>query len=251
MGRALIRLLHETKGTQLAAALVRPGHPELGTDSASLAGLPDSGVLVGDDPLAAIAHADAIIDFTSPALSVELAALAAQARIVHVLGTTALSAEDEAKIRAAARHAVIVQSANMSLGVTLLQCLVKSASRALPDFDIEIVEMHHRMKIDVPSGTALLLGHAAAEGRAVPLGETIVRGRDGGPRVTGSIGFASLRGGTVVGEHQVVLAGQGERIVLGHVAEDRAIFARGAIAAARWGQGKKPGLYTMGDVLGI
>jgi 4-hydroxy-tetrahydrodipicolinate reductase len=184
---------------------------------------------------------------------VELAALAAQARIVHVIGTTGLAPADEAKIAAAARHAIVVKSGNMSLGVTLLTALVKQAAKALPNFDIEIVEMHHRNKVDAPSGTALLLGRAAAEGREVALEENSERGRDGitGKRNDGAIGFASLRGGTVVGEHEVILAGPGERIVLAHVAEDRAIFAQGAIAAARWGQGKKPGLYAMADVLGL
>ncbi len=174
-----------------------------------------------------LAKADAVVDFTIPKVSVELAALAAQARIVHVIGTTGLSADDETKIRAAARHAVIVKSGNMSLGVNLLAALVKKAAKALPDFDIEIVEMHHRMKVDAPSGTALLLGQAAASARNVSLDEESVRARDGhtGAREKGAIGFATLRGGTVVGEHDVVLAGEGERVVLSHVAEDRSIFA--------------------------
>jgi 4-hydroxy-tetrahydrodipicolinate reductase len=182
-----------------------------------------------------------------------LADLAAQARIVHVIGTTGFAAEHEKRIEAAARHAVIVKSGNMSLGVTLLAALVEKAAKALPHYDVEILEMHHRMKVDAPSGTALLLGAAAARGREVSLKDKSVRGRDGdtGPRNDGAIGFASLRGGTVVGEHQVFLAGPGERITLSHSAEDRAIFARGALAAARWGHGKKPGLYGMTDVLGL
>jgi len=141
----------------------------------------------------------------------------------------------------------------MSLGIALLASLVKEAAKSLPNFDVEIVEMHHRMKIDAPSGTALLLGQAAAEARGVSLSNASVRVRDGhtGPRPDGAIGFVSLRGGTVVGDHDVVLAGPSERIVLSHIAEDRTIFARGAIAAASWGQGKKPGLYAMADVLGI
>ena len=193
------------------------------------------------------------MDFTTPELSVELAALAAQARIVHVLGTTGLSARDDEKFRAAARHAVIVKSGNMSLGVNLLAAFARQAAKALPGFDIEIVEMHHRKKVDAPSGTALLLGRAAAEGRNVPLEDNAVKTRDGhvGPRDNEAIGFASLRGGTVVGEHDVIFAGDGERVVLRHVAEDRAIFATGALAAAKWGQGKKPGLYAMADVLGL
>lgn len=253
MGRTLVRAIAETKDCVLAGALESKGHPDLGADAAVLAGLPAAGVPVTDDPLPLIAHADAVIDFTIPKVSIDLAALAAQARIVHVVGTTGLSVEDEAKIRAAARHAVIVKSGNMSLGVTMLAALVKQAAKALPDFDIEIVEMHHRMKVDAPSGTALLLGDAAAAGRGVSLGNKAVRGRDGhtGARAEGTIGFAALRGGTVVGEHQVILAGPHERIVLSHVAEDRMIFANGAVAAARWGQGKKPGLYAIADVLGL
>jgi len=246
MGRTLLRAIAEADDLQLVGALESPGNPDLGMDVAP-------GVKLTDDPLPVIANAQALIDFTRPAVSVELAALAAQARIVHVIGTTGCSDDDEAKIRAAARHAVIVKSGNMSLGVNLLAAMVKQAAKALPDFDVEIVEMHHRMKVDAPSGTALLLGNAAAEGRNISLDEKAVKSREGhtGAREQGAIGFAALRGGTVVGEHQVILAGPHERVVLSHVAEDRTIFANGALAAARWGQGKKPGLYTMADVLGL
>jgi 4-hydroxy-tetrahydrodipicolinate reductase len=250
MGHALVRTIHETKGVALSGALGSKGRPYLGEDAGVLAGLSPAGVLVTDDPLPLLAQAQALIDFTTPKVSVELAALAAQARIVHVIGTTGFSGDDEAKIHAAARHAVIVKSGNMSLGVTLLASLVKEAARALPAFDIEIVEMHHRQKVDAPSGTALLLGRAAAEGRNLKFDDKMVRAHEG-KRADGTIGFASLRGGTVIGEHEVVLAGHGERVVLSHVAEDRSIFARGAVAAAQWGQGKKPGLYTMTDVLGL
>ena len=250
MGRTLIRALHETEGAMLIGALEARGHPDLGQDAGLLAGLPPAQVTVSDDPLPLLAEAQAIIDFTVPKVTVELAALAAQARIVHIIGTTGFSKDDEAKIRAASRHAAIVKSGNMSLGVTLLASLVKEAARALSGFDVEIIEMHHRQKVDAPSGTALLLGRAVAAGRNVALDDKMVRAHDG-KRADGTIGFASLRGGTVVGEHEVVLAGPGERIVLSHVAEDRAIFARGAIAAAKWGHGKKPGLYSMADVLGL
>jgi 4-hydroxy-tetrahydrodipicolinate reductase len=250
MGRALIRALHETKGAALAGALEAKGHPDLGADAGVLAGLQPLHVAVTDDPLPLIASADAVIDFTRPQTSVELAQLAAQARIVHVIGTTGFSQDEDAKIAAASRHAIIVKSGNMSLGVTLLAALVKQAARALPDFDVEIVEMHHRQKVDAPSGTALLLGRAVAEGRNIALDDKMVKTHDGA-RTDGAIGFASLRGGTVIGEHEVVLAGTGERIVLSHVAEDRAIFARGAITAALWGNGKKPGLYAMSDVLDL
>jgi 4-hydroxy-tetrahydrodipicolinate reductase len=253
MGRTLVRAVSETADCAVAGALEAHGHPDLGADAGVLAGLPASGVPLTDDALPLLANADALIDFTIPKVSVELAALSAQARIVHVIGTTGFSDDDDARIRAAARHATIVKSGNMSLGVNLLAALVKQAARALPDFDIEIVEMHHRMKVDAPSGTALLLGRAAADGRGVSLDEKAVRARDGhtGPRAAGAIGFATLRGGTVVGEHKVILAGPHERIELGHVAEDRMIFAQGAVAAARWGKGKKPGLYAMADVLGL
>jgi 4-hydroxy-tetrahydrodipicolinate reductase len=250
MGRALIRALHETPDVVLAGALEAKGHPDLGKDAGVLAGLAPANIALTDDALPLIAQAEAVIDFTRPQTSVELADLAAQARIVHVIGTTGFSKDDETRIGAAARHAVIVKSGNMSLGVTLLAALVKQAARALPGFDIEIVEMHHRQKVDAPSGTALLLGRAATEGRNVSLDDLMAKTRDG-LREEGSIGFASLRGGTVVGEHEVVLAGAGERIVLSHVAEDRSIFARGAVTAALWGKGKKPGLYAMADVLGL
>ncbi|HLW90978.1 MAG TPA: 4-hydroxy-tetrahydrodipicolinate reductase, partial [Roseiarcus sp.] len=181
-------------------------------------------------------------------------ALAAQARIAHVIGTTGLSDDDLKRIAAAARHAAIVRSGNMSLGVNLLAALTRKIAGALgADFDIEIVEMHHRMKVDAPSGTALLLGEAAAEGRGVALNQHMASAREGhtGARKAGDIGFAALRGGTVVGDHSVIFAGDGERIELRHIAEDRAIFARGALRAALWANGRKPGLYTMADVLGM
>ena len=195
-----------------------------------------------------------MIDFTSPAATVEFAALAAQARAVHVIGTTGLEAGDLARIAAAARHATIIRAGNMSLGVNLLLGLTRKVAQALgPEFDIEIVEMHHRHKVDAPSGTALMLGEAAAEGRGVALADVSDRGRDGitGAREPGHIGFSAVRGGDVVGEHDVIFAGPGERVILRHVATDRAIFARGALHAALWGQGKAPGEYTMADVLGL
>ena len=253
MGRALVRAIGESKGCALAGALESKAHPDLGQDAGSLAGLKPRGIMLVDDAAALLAKADAIVDFTTPKVSVELAGLAAGAGIVHVIGTTGCSPDDDARIRDYARRTVIVKSGNMSLGVTMLAALVKRAAKALPGFDIEIVEMHHAQKVDAPSGTALLLGEAAAAGRGIALADHSIRGRDGntGPRPAGAIGFASLRGGTVVGEHEVILAGAGERVVLSHSAEDRAIFARGAVAAALWGQGKKPGLYAMADVLGL
>jgi len=253
MGRALIRAVAEAPGLRLAFALERAGHPDSGKDAGILAGLAQAGVPVSADSLTALAGSDAVLDFTQAQASLELADLAAQARIVHVIGTTGFPDADLPRLKAAARHAVIIKSGNMSLGVNLLAALVKKAAAALPDYDVEIVEMHHRLKLDAPSGTALLLGEAAAEARGVSLRDCEVRVRDGntGPRRDGAIGFASLRGGTVVGDHTVTLAGPHERIEITHRAEDRAIFARGAIAAARWGQGKKPGLYSMSDVLGL
>ena len=254
MGRMAVRTIHESNGFKLMGAVERDDSPWLGQDPALLAGCPASGLKIVADPLPLLLGAEAIIDFSSPAASVALAALAAQARIVDVIGTTGLSDDDLDKIDAAARHAPIVRSGNMSVGVNLLAALTRRAASALgPDFDIEIVETHHRMKVDAPSGTALLLGEAAAQGRGVSLNDNSVRGRDGmtGPRRAGDIGFASLRGGTVVGDHSVIFAGEGERVVLSHQAEDRALFARGALRAVIWAKDRKPGLYSMADVLGL
>ncbi|WP_046118100.1 4-hydroxy-tetrahydrodipicolinate reductase [Ensifer aridi] len=255
MGQTLIRIVHEMDGVRLHAAIGRPGSPVIGRDAGEIAGLGPIGVPVTDKPLEAFLDAEGVLDFTSPATSVEFAALAAQARIVHVIGTTGCSADDDAKILAAARHARIIRSGNMSLGVNLLGVLTEKAARALPaaGWDIEILEMHHKHKVDAPSGTALLLGEAAAKGRGISLAQHSVRVRDGhtGARSRGTIGFATLRGGSVVGEHSVILAGEGEMVTLSHSATDRSIFARGAIAAALWGRGRKPGFYTMLDVLGL
>lgn len=255
MGQVLLRTVHSMAGVRVVGAVERAGSPHLGKDAGELAGVGIINVPISDDPLSAFAKADGVLDFTAPAATIEFAGYAAQARIAHVIGTTGCSPDDDAKIAAAARHATIVKSGNMSLGVNLLSVLVEKAAQALgpDDFDIEIVEMHHRHKVDAPSGTALLLGEAAAEGRKIALTEKSVRVRDGhtGVRETGTIGFAALRGGSVVGEHSVILAGTGERIVMSHLAEDRTIFARGAVKAALWAHGRKPGLYSMRDVLGL
>jgi 4-hydroxy-tetrahydrodipicolinate reductase len=255
MGQTLIRLIHEISGVTLHAAVARPGSAFVGKDAGDIAGLGPNGVVIGDDPLAAFLHADGVLDFTTPAATNEFAALAAQARIVHVIGTTGCSVDDEARIAAAARHARVVKSGNMGLGVNLLSVLVEQAARALDptDWDIEILEMHHKRKVDAPSGTALLLGEAAARGRCIELAPRSVRVRDGhtGPRETGTIGFATLRGGSVIGEHSVVFAGEGELVTMSHSAGDRSIFARGAIRAALWARDEKPGLYSMLDVLGL
>ena len=255
MGQTLIRTVHAMDGVRLHAAIARPGSPFIGRDAGEVAGLGPIGVPVTDQPLEAFVEAEGVLDFTAPAGTVEFAGLAAQARIVHVIGTTGCSADDEAKIRAAARHARIVKSGNMSLGVNLLGVLTEKAARALgpANWDIEILEMHHKHKVDAPSGTALLLGEAAATGRGISLADNSVRVRDGhtGPRPAGTIGFATLRGGSVVGEHSVILAGEGEQVTLSHSATDRSIFARGAVTAALWARSQKPGFYSMLDVLGL
>jgi len=254
MGQLLVREVTASQECRLAAALEREGHPWIGRDVGEAMGGAALGVTVTDDALEAFATAQAVIDFTAPAATVAFASLAAQARAVHVIGTTGLSSEDLAAISAAARHAPIVRAGNMSLGVNLLVALTRRVAEALGEgFDIEILEAHHSRKVDAPSGTALMLGEAAAEGRGVRLEDVAVRGRDGltGPRQSGAIGFAAVRGGDIVGEHDVLFAGPGERIVLRHVATDRAIFARGAVRAALWGQDRAPGEYSMIDVLGL
>jgi 4-hydroxy-tetrahydrodipicolinate reductase len=254
MGQMLIRMLSESPRATLIGALERPGHAWIGQDVGRAMGGADIGVVVTDDPLEAIARAHAVIDFTAPAATLEFATLAAQARVVHVIGTTGFEASDIKHLDAAARHAVIVRAGNMSLGVNLLTQLTKRVAAALDeDFDIEIVEAHHNQKVDAPSGTALMLGEAAAEGRGVALERVSDRGRDGinGKRTRGHIGFSAIRGGDIVGEHDVIFAAAGERIVLRHIATDRAIFARGALKAALWGLGRKPGSYDMIDVLGL
>ncbi|SLN65185.1 4-hydroxy-tetrahydrodipicolinate reductase [Pseudoruegeria aquimaris] len=254
MGQMLIRTIQESGKARLVGALERPGHDWVGKDVGVCMGGAPLGVLVEDDPLEAFARAHAVIDFTAPAATVEFAALAAQARCVHVIGTTGMSEAEIAKLEPASRHAVIVRAGNMSLGVNLLVKLTQKVAAALDeDFDIEIIEAHHHHKVDAPSGTALMLGEAAAEGRGVQLADVSDRGRDGitGARKRGDIGFSAIRGGDIVGEHDVLFAAPGERIVLRHVATDRAIFARGALRAALWGQDKKPGEYDMMDVLGL
>lgn len=254
MGRMLVRAVAATEGCELSGAIEREGSSALGQDAGTLAGIKPLGVPVTDDPLPVFAAAEGVLDFTTPAATSFFAELAAQARIVHVVGTTGLSDADLARLAAASRHARIVRSGNMSLGVNLLAGLVRKVAAALgEEFDIEILEMHHRMKVDAPSGTALLLGEAAAEGREEALSERRVSTRDGhtGARRSGDIGFATLRGGTIIGDHSVLFAGPGERITLSHHAEDREIFARGAVRAALWAFERKPGLYGMTDVLGL
>ena len=254
MGQTIVRELANRTDFRILAGLEPMDSPAQGKDLGALSGISNVGAIVHTDALPFVVQADAIVDFSRPDASVALADLAAQARIVHVIGTTGFSEADEVRIKAAARHATIIKSGNMSLGVNLLASLVEIASRALgPAFDIEVLEMHHRMKIDAPSGTALLLGEAASSGRNQHLADLKLKPHDGitGPRSAGRIGFASLRGGSVVGDHTVYIAGAGERLELIHRAEDRAVFARGALQAALWGQGKGPGMFGMKDVLGL
>jgi len=254
MGRTLIHAIAAGKGVALAAAVEAAGSAAIGRDAGELAGLGRNGVQIASDAEAVLASADGLLDFTIPAATVAFAELTARRGMVHIIGTTGLTAESESLIEQASARAVIVKSGNMSVGVNLLAALVKQVARTLDEeFDVEILEMHHNKKIDAPSGTALMLGRAAAEGRKIDLGRHSVRGRDGhtGVRRPGDIGFASLRGGSVVGDHAVIFAGPAERVELAHKAEDRMIFARGAIRAALWARGRKPGLYSMADVLGL
>jgi 4-hydroxy-tetrahydrodipicolinate reductase len=254
MGRVLTRIVNETPGAEVAGGIEPKGSAHVGADMGVLAGIGALDVTITDDALTLFTQIDGIIDFTVPQATIALAELSAQARVVHVIGTTGIDEDGEAKIKAASRHARIIKSGNMSLGVNLLAVMVKKVAAALgEDFDIEVLEMHHKHKIDAPSGTALLLGQAAADGRGIDLKTRSVRSRDGhtGARPVGDIGFATLRGGSVVGDHTVMFAGPAERIELSHKAESRDIFARGAVRAALWGFEKKPGLYSMIDVLGL
>ncbi len=254
MGQMLARAVMDNPLTHISGATVRPGHDWVGRDLGECLGGGPNGIMVLDDPLEVIAHTHALLDFTSPSATLGNAELAAQARIVHVIGTTGFSTADLKSLSPAARHAVIIRAGNFSLGVNLLTVLTRKVAAALgTDYDIEIIEAHHRHKKDAPSGTALMLGEAAASGRNVSLSDVEDRARDGitGARTAGAIGFHAIRGGSVIGEHDVVFAGDGERLILSHKADDRLLFARGAVKAALWGQDKKPGAYDMIDVLGL
>jgi len=251
MGVTNMRTVSAAPGLVVYSAFDRAGSAAIGKDAG---GADPIGVIVTDDVNAALTGADAIIDFTAPANSVALAAEAAKRGLIHIVGTTGCTDADDAAIAAAAANgARIVKAGNFSLGLNLLLGLVKQAAHALPGFDIEILEMHHNKKVDSPSGTALMLGEAAAAGRNVSLKTHSVRVRDGhtGAREAGTIGFATLRGGNVIGEHKVILAGPSERIELNHIADNRALFAEGAARAALWARDQQPGLYSMADVLGF
>ncbi|MDE2445422.1 MAG: 4-hydroxy-tetrahydrodipicolinate reductase [Alphaproteobacteria bacterium] len=254
MGRELARIVSETPGCQLSGGLEAPSSPALGKDYGELIGLGKNGVIISSDADAVLNTCEGIIDFTIAPATLVLLKRTAALKKIHVIGTTGIDAAGEAEIKAAAVQTVVMKTGNYSLGVNMLAALVKKAAAALgEEFDIEILEMHHRAKVDAPSGTAYLLGKAAADGRAIDLAQKSVRSRDGhtGARNAGDIGFATLRGGSVVGDHTVIFAGGGERLELRHVAENRELFARGAVKAALWCKDQKPGLYNMFDVLGL
>lgn len=254
MGAANVRAVVAHPELELVGALDRSGSSAIGKDVGLLAGLEEQGLVITDDADALLANADVVIDFTAPAASVAMAQKVAARGIVHIIGTTGCLEDEDAAIAAAAKAgARIVKSGNFSPGMVALTVLVEKAAAALADYDVEILEMHHNLKVDAPSGTALMLGEAAAKGRGISLKEHSVRVRDGhtGPREFGTIGFATLRGGNVIGDHHVILAGPSERIELNHLAQDRTIYANGAIKAALWARRQKAGLYSMADVLGL
>ncbi len=254
MGAANIRAVANTPGLILHSAFDRPGSPAIGRDAGEAAGLARFDIAIGDDPEAALEGAEAIIDFTAPTVSVLLSELAAARGLVHIIGTTGCSKEEDWAIaKSGSAGARIVKTGNFSLGVNILQGLVRQVAAALPDYDIEVLEMHHNKKVDAPSGTALMLGHAAAEGRGVDFDANAVRSREGhtGARINGNIGFATLRGGNVIGEHTVMFVGETERIEIAHRATDRGMFAAGAVRAALWAKDQPPGFYDMADVLGF
>ncbi len=254
MGQMVAGLLADHAEAELTAAIDAPGHAWIGHDLGTLVGGAARGITVTDDVPAALATARAVIDFTAPAATIALAPIAAEAGVVHVVGTTGLSEQDITALDSISTDGRMIRAGNMSLGVNLLTTLTEKVAKALgTEYDIEIVEAHHRHKVDAPSGTALMLGEAAAAGRGIDLAASADRGRDGitGARAAGAIGFSAIRGGDIIGEHDVIFAGPGERIILRHVASDRALFARGAIRAAIWGQDQAPGTYDMIDVLGL
>jgi 4-hydroxy-tetrahydrodipicolinate reductase len=254
MGRELARVVTSTAGCTLAGGLEAKGSAYVGLDYGGLLGAPPLGIRITDDANALLPLVDGIIDFTVPAATLDLVKHTADHNKVHVIGTTGIDAAGEATITWAAQRARIVKSGNYSLGINLLQGMIRKAASLLSDeFDIEVVEMHHRHKIDAPSGTALMLGKAAADGRQVSLQAKAVRSRDGhtGERKAGDIGFATLRGGSVVGDHTVMFASDSERIEFTHKAQSREMFAKGAVRAALWAQMHPPGLYDMQDVLGL
>jgi 4-hydroxy-tetrahydrodipicolinate reductase len=254
MGQMLVREIATTQGAAFAGGTEAPGSPALGRDPGEHAGSGLTNTVLGSDPAALFAASDVVIDFTIPAATRAHALLAAQTGKGLVIGTTGLGPDDDRAIAAAAERAPIVRAPNMSLAVNLLMALTERVAATLgSEYDIEIFEIHHRHKIDAPSGTALGLGQAAARGRGVDLATHGVRARDGhtGPRQEGTIGFSVARGGGEVGDHVVMFCGGSDRIELTHKAHGRGIYAGGAVRAALWLAGRRPGLYTMKDVLGL
>ena len=254
MGQSLVREIVEKEGVRLVAASECDAHAALGQDAGALAGLGTLGVKVTDDSEQVFEIADSVLEFSSPQATVIHAGLAASRGVSHVIGTTGLSVGEEAELRVASGQTAIFWAPNMSIGVNVLIALAEQAAAALSDdFDIEILEMHHKHKVDAPSGTALALGNAVAKGRGVKLEEVSQRARDGitGERRRGDIGYAVLRGGDVVGSHSVILAGENERLELAHQATSRQIFAAGAVRAAIWLRKQPSGLYGMRDMLGL
>ncbi len=254
MGQMLIKMINENETITLHGALEREEHTWIGKDLGIMLGVDEMGISVSDCPSKAFQNADVVVDFSSPDATVVFAHEAARQGVAHVIGTTGSTDEHLIEIKKAAEKTAIVRAGNMSLGVNLLVKLTKQVAAALDaDFDIEIIEAHHNKKIDAPSGTALMLGDAAAEGRGVVLRDVRDTNRDGivGVRKRGDIGFVAIRGGDIVGEHDVMFASSAERITLRHVAQGRDVFARGAIKAAEWVRTKSPGEYDMFDVLGL
>jgi 4-hydroxy-tetrahydrodipicolinate reductase len=254
MGRALVRAVTEAKGAYVVGAVDAPGNPEQGKDLGVLAGLEPLGVSLTDDVAALFARADVIIDFTVPKATVEHARLAAKTGTAYVVGTTGLEPEQQTVVTQAAGSAAVVQAANFSLGVNLTIALTQRIAQVLDDsFDIEIVEMHHRHKVDAPSGTALKMGEVIAQAQGRKLADCAVYTREGitGERDPSSIGFATIRGGDIVGDHTVLFAGTGERIEISHKSSSRSTYAQGSLRAVRFLAGKQNGMFDMFDVLGL
>lgn len=254
MGQMLVRAVATTEGAALAGGCEAPGSPAVGKDLGEVAGIGAKGAIITAEPARLFAASDAVLDFSVPGATMKHAALAAERKVVHVIGTTGLEPAQVRELEGFARRTAIVFAPNMSVGVNLLMALTERVASILgTDWDIEVFEIHHNKKVDAPSGTALGLGEAAARGRKVDLAKVAQRGRDGitGARKAGDIGFAALRGGNVVGDHTVMFMAENERIELTHRAASRELYARGAVRAALWARGKPAGLYTMRDVLGL
>ncbi len=253
MGKSVARLVIENEITDVAGGITKSDDELLGKDIGQILGLEKLGVEISDDLDDLFQKSDVIIDFSTPDITLSCANLAAKHKKTLVSGTTGLKEEEKQKLVKSANDTVIIWSSNMSIGINLLFNLSQEVAQILhDDYDVEILEMHHNQKVDAPSGTALSLGEAVAKGRNLDFGEVSRKTRDGiiGKREKNEIGFASLRGGDVIGDHSVIFAGNGERIELTHKASNRDIYARGAIRAAIWSQGKDNGFYSIRDVIG-